>query len=108
MDTLYEHMQEKRKLEKENMENDDKLTGRNLTELDHKERYAEEEQKMFIHLKETHFNMKLTGNGIHGCMTEEENRGRVLLEWKLDKEKEYLDLTEHLEKLRDQDKKQRE
>ena len=105
MDTLYEHMQEKRKLEKENMENDDKLTGRNLTELDHKERYAEEEQKMYIHLKEQHFNMKLTGNSIHGCMTEEENQGRALLEWKLDKEKEYLDLTEELEKLRETDKK---
>lgn len=108
MDTLYEFMQEKRRLEKENMENDDKLTGRNLTELDAKEKYAEEEQKMYIGLKENHFNMKLNGNAIHGCMTEEENRGRELLEWKLDKEKEYLDLTEHLEKLKETAKKQRE
>ena len=101
-------LREKRRVDKHNMELEDKISGRNVTELMQKQKHKNEERKMRIKYENNVDNLKRNGVMLMEKTADEEARSKDLLDQKLKMEQEKLDTEEDLKKLTDQQLQNRE
>lgn len=95
-------LKEKRRVDKHNMELEDKISGRNVTELMQKQRHKNEERKMRIKYENNLDNLKRNGVMLMEKTADEEAKSKDLLDQKLKMEQEKLDIEEDLKKLTEQ------
>ena len=95
-------LKEKRRVDKHNVELEDKISGRNVTELMQKQRHKNEERKMRIKYENNLDNLKRNGVMLMEKTADEEAKSKDLLDQKLKMEQEKLDIEEDLKKLTEQ------
>lgn len=93
---------DKRKIDKYNMELEDKISGRNVTEESSKMKHKLEERKMRIKYEKNLDNLRIIGVNLMEKTTDEESKSKDVLDQKLKLEQQLVDLKESLSKLTDQ------
>jgi len=81
------------------MELEDKISGRNMTELMQKQKHKNEERKMRIKYEKNIDNLKTNGVILMEKTADEESKSKDVLDNKLKLEQELLDLKEDLDVL---------
>jgi hypothetical protein len=105
---IAEALKDKRRVDKHNMELEDKISGRNVTEAQQKQRHKNEERKMRIN-KEKHLdNLKRQGVMLMEKTADEETKSKDILDKKLKMEQELIDTKDELMKLTDLQQANRE
>jgi len=105
---IAEALKDKRRVDKLNMELEDKISGRNVTEAMQKQKHKNEERKMRIN-KEKHLdNLKRQGVMLMEKTADEETKSKDILDRKLKMEQELLDTKDELQKLTDLQQSNRE
>ena len=94
-------LKDKRKVDKYNMELEDMISGRNVTEEMTKRRHKNEERKMRIKYEKNLDNLKINGEILMDKTTHEEVNSKKVLDEKLKLEQELIDLKEKLQMLTD-------
>lgn len=89
-------LKDKRKIDKYNMELEDKISGRNVTDLQTKQNYKNEERKMRIKYEKSLDTLKKTGVNLVDKGGDEETHSKEVLDEKLKLEQDLLDLNEEL------------
>lgn len=105
---LEDILRDKRKVDKYNMELQDKISVRNVTDEMQKKKYRNEERKMRIQYEKKIVNLRQQGNILDAKISFEESRSKDVLEEKLKLEQELLDTKEVLKKLLDKQQLNRE
>jgi chromosome segregation ATPase len=95
-------LKDKRKIDKYNMELEDKISGRNVTDDMQKMKHKEEERKMRIKYEKNVASLKSQGVILMEKIANEEAKSKDVLDEKLKLEQELLDLKEDLGKLTEQ------
>jgi hypothetical protein len=93
---IKEALKDKRKVDKLNMELEDKISGRNVTEAMQKQRHKNEERKMRIQYENKLDNLRRDGVMLMEKTADEESKSKDLLDKKLKMEQELLDTKEDL------------
>ena len=94
--TLADILKDKRRIDKYNMELEDKIAGRNMTEEMTKRKHKNEERKMRIQYEKNVDNLKTNGVILMEKTADEETKRKDILDKKLKLEQELLDLKEDL------------
>ena len=94
--TLADILKDKRRIDKYNMELEDKIAGRNMTEEMTKRKHKNEERKMRIQYEKNVDNLKTNGVILMEKTADEETKSKDILDKKLKLEQELLDLKEDL------------
>ena len=94
--TLADILKDKRRIDKYNMELEDKIAGRNMTEEMTKRKHKNEERKMRIQYEKNVDNLKTNGVILMEKTADEETKSKDVLDKKLKLEQELLDLKEDL------------
>ena len=89
-------LQDKRKIDKHNMELEDKISGRNVTDEMTKKKHKNEERKMRIKYEHSVAYLKQCGVSLMEKINFEESKSKDVLDEKLKLEQELLDLKEDL------------
>ena len=89
-------LKDKRKIDKYNMELEDKISGRNVTDLQTKQNYKNEERKMRIKYEKNLDTLKKTGVNLVDKGGDEETQSKEVLDEKLKLEQDLLDLNDEL------------
>lgn len=89
-------LKDKRKIDKYNMELEDKISGRNVTDLQTKQNYKNEERKMRIKYEKNVDTLKKTGVNLVDKGGDEETQSKEVLDEKLRLEQDLMDLNEDL------------
>lgn len=89
-------LKDKRRIDKYNMELEDKIAGRNMTEEMSKRKHKNEERKMRIQYEKNVENLKTNGVILMEKTADEETKSKDVLDKKLKLEQELLDLKEDL------------
>lgn len=97
--TIMDILTDKRKIDKYNMELEDKISGRNVTDDMQKQKHKDEERKMRIKYEKNVANLKSQGVIMMEKIANEEAKSKDVLDEKLKLEQELLDLKEDLTKL---------
>jgi len=97
--TIADILTDKRRIDKYNMELEDKISGRNVTEEMTKRRHKNEERKMRIQYQKNVDNLKINGVILMEKTADEETKSKDVLDKKLKLEQELLDLKEDLQVL---------
>jgi len=92
-------LKDKRKIDKYNMELEDKISGRNVTDEMTKKRHKNEERKMRIKYEKNVAYLKHQGVIFMEKIANEEAKSKEVLDEKLKLEQELLDLKEDLQKI---------
>lgn len=100
--SIMDILKDKRKIDKYNMELEDKISGRNVTDDMQKMKHKEEERKMRIKYEKNVASLKSQGVILMEKIANEEAKSKDVLDEKLKLEQELLDLKEDLGKLTDQ------
>jgi uncharacterized pyridoxal phosphate-containing UPF0001 family protein len=98
---IAESLKEKRRVDKRNMELEDSISGRNVTEAMQKQRHKNEERKMRIKYENNLDNLKKHGVMLMEKTADEESKSKDLLDKKLKMDQELLEVKEDLQKLTD-------
>jgi hypothetical protein len=93
---------DKRKIDKYNMELEDKISGRNVTEESSKLKHKLEERKMRIKYEKNLDNLRIIGVNLMEKTTDEESKSKDVLDQKLKLEQQLVDLKDNLAKLTEQ------
>jgi hypothetical protein len=101
-------LKDKRKIDKYNMELEDKISGRNVTDDMNKKRHKNEERKMRIKYEKNVAYLKHQGVIFMEKIANEEAKSKEVLDEKLKLEQELLDLKEDLQKIIDKNAFNRE
>ena len=91
-------LKDKRKIDKHNMELEDKISGRNVTDLMTKQKHKNEERKQRIKYEKSVDTLKKHGINLVDKGGDEETRSKDVLDEKLNLDQEDLDLKELLDK----------
>jgi len=94
--TLADILKDKRRIDKYNMELEDKIAGRNMTEEMTKRKHKNEERKMRIQYEKNVDNLKTNGVILMEKTADEETKSKDILDKKLKLEQDLLDLKEDL------------
>lgn len=105
---IKESLKEKRRVDKRNMELEEKIAGRNVTEAMQKQKHKNEERKMRIKYENNLDNLKRNGVILMEKTADEEGKSKDVLDEKLKIEQNLLDLREDLQKISDQQSLNRE
>ena len=89
-------LKDKRKIDKYNMELEDKISGRNVTDLQTKQNYKNEERKMRIKYEKNLDTLKKNGVNLVDKGGDEETQSKEVLDEKLKLEQDLLDLNDEL------------
>lgn len=89
-------LKDKRKIDKYNMELEDKISGRNVTDLQTKQNYKNEERKMRIKYEKNLDTLKKQGVNLVDKGGDEETHSKEVLDEKLKLEQDLIDLNEDL------------
>ena len=100
--SIMDILKDKRKIDKYNMELEDKISGRNVTDDMQKMKHKEEERKMRIKYEKNVASLKSQGVILMEKIANEEAKSKDVLDEKLKLEQELLDLKEDLGKLTEQ------
>ena len=90
-------LKDKRRIDKYNMELEDKISGKNVTDLQIKQKAKNEERKIRIKYEKNVDTLKKTGGHLVDKGGDEENKSKDVLEEKLKLEQELLDLNTDLD-----------
>lgn len=90
-------LKDKRKVDKYNMELEDKISGRNVTDLMTKQKHKNEERKMRIKYEKSLITLKHTGSNLVDKSGDEEQKSKEVLDEKLKLEQELHDLNEDMD-----------
>lgn len=101
-------LKDKRKIDKYNMELEDKISGRNVTDEMTKRRHKNEERKMRIRYEKNVAYLKSQGVILMEKIANEEAKSKEVLDEKLKLEQELIDLKEDLAKVLDKNQQNRE
>jgi uncharacterized pyridoxal phosphate-containing UPF0001 family protein len=93
---IAESLKEKRRVDKRNMELEDSISGRNVTEAMQKQRHKNEERKMRIKYENNLDNLKKQGVMLMEKTADEEGKSKDLLDKKLKMDQELLETREDL------------
>lgn len=99
--SILDILKDKRRIDKHNMELEDRLSGRNVTDDDTKFKQKTEERKMKISIENKVKNLKAEGVILMEQIANEEARSKDVLDEKLKLEQELTELKEDLGKLTD-------
>ena len=100
--SIMDILKDKRKIDKYNMELEDKISGRNVTDDMQKMKHKEEERKMRIKYEKNVASLKSQGVILMEKIANEEAKSKDVLDEKLKLQQELLDLKEDLGKLTEQ------
>jgi hypothetical protein len=98
---IKEALKEKRRTDKHNMELEDKISGRNVTEAMQKQKHKNEERKLRIQYESNVDNLKRNGVILMEKTADEEAKSKDVLDNKLKMEQNLTDLKEDLNKISD-------
>lgn len=96
---IAEALKDKRRVDKLNMELEEKISGRNVTEAMQKQRHKNEERKMRIKYEKNLDNLKRNGVMLMEKTADEETKSKDILDKKLKMEQELIDINDLLKKL---------
>jgi chromosome segregation ATPase len=96
--SIQDILKDKRKIDKRNMELENKITGRNVTDEMQKQKHKDEERKMRIKYEKNVATLKSQGVIMMEKIQSEENRSKDILDKKLQLEQDLLMLKEDLSK----------
>ena len=99
--SIQDILTDKRKIDKYNMELEDKISGRNVTDDMQKQKHKDEERKMRIKYERNVSSLKSQGVIMMEKIANEESKSKDVLDEKLKLEQEMLDLKEDLAKVED-------
>uniref|UniRef100_A0A7S3CIG5 Uncharacterized protein n=1 Tax=Strombidium rassoulzadegani TaxID=1082188 RepID=A0A7S3CIG5_9SPIT len=105
---IFDILKDKRRIDKYNMELEDKISGRSVTEEMTKRRHKNEERKMRIKYEKNVDNLKINGVIMMEKTTDEEQKSKDVLDNKLKLEQELIDFKEKLQKATDQNSSNRD
>lgn len=97
--SILDILNDKRKIDKYNMELEDKISGRNVTDDMQKMKHKDEERKMRIKYEKNVSTLKSQGVIMMEKISNEEAKSKDVLDEKLKLEQELLDLKEDLGKI---------
>ena len=97
--SILDILNDKRKIDKYNMELEDKISGRNMTDDMQKQKHKDEERKMRIKYEKNVSTLKSQGVIMMEKISNEEAKSKDVLDEKLKLEQELIDLKEDLGKI---------
>ena len=106
--SILDILKDKRKIDKYNMELEEKIAGRNVTDEMQKKRHKDEERKMRIKYEKNVAYLKSLGVIMMEKISNEESMSKDVLDEKLKQEQELIDLKEELAKLTEKHSHNRE